>query len=113
MRTLEYTVGGTSPMITAFLTLKSLGGPDPGLATATIVFDMWGSVAGVNTHIIEAGAVTLVDAATGYCVYSPEAADIQVEGDNHRGRFTVTHTDGRVQHYPSGRSYINILIRKP
>lgn len=113
MLSIEYTVGDTSPAIAAFLTRKSLRGPDPGLATAVITFDLWGDVGGVETHIIADGSVVLEDEATGLCVFYPEDDSLITEGDHHRGRFTVTHIDGRIQRYPRGREYINVLIRRP
>lgn len=108
---LEFTLGDTGPVY-AFLTKESLGGiPDPDLATATITFNMWGYVDGVDTHILEDLVCTVLDEPTGYVEFELPPAGIIYEGDSFRGRYTVAYLDGRVESYPRGRQYINILVR--
>lgn len=113
MRRLEYTIGDTSPAILAFLVLKSTRQPDPDLATAVLTFDMWGVVDGVETHIIDAAPVLLLDTDSGLVMFEPRPDDFIVEGDSHRGRFTAVYPDNKKQSYPRGSQYIPILVRRP
>jgi hypothetical protein len=109
---LEFTLGDVG-VISAYLTKKTLGGlPDPDLATATITFDLWGYVDGVDTHILDSLACTLTDADTGLVEVSLPVGGIVYEGDNFRGRFNVQYLDGRVESYPRGRQQITVLVRR-
>lgn len=112
MWNLEFTLGDTGS-VSAFLTKKSLAGlPDPDLATATITFDLWGYVSGVDTHILDSLVCTLDDADTGLVSFDLPPAGIEVEGDEFRGRFNVEYVDGRVESYPRGRQQITVLVRR-
>lgn len=112
MYNLEFTIGDVGP-VTAFLTKASLAGaPDPDLATATITFDLWGFVDGVDTHILDSISCTLTDADTGLVTMQLPVGGIVYEGDSFRGRFNVAYADGDVESYPRGRQYINVLVRR-
>ena len=109
---LEFTLGDVGP-VEAFLTKDSLtGNPDADLATATITFDLWGFVDGVDTHILDSLSCVLVDADTGLVSFDLPVGGIPYEGDSFRGRFNVAYLDGRVESYPRGRQYINVLVRR-
>jgi len=112
MWTLEYTLGDVGT-IQAYLTKRSTGGlPDPDLATATITFDLWGYVDGVDTHILDSLACTVVDAATGLVEVDLPVGGIPYEGDNFRGRFNVAYVSGVIESYPRGRQQITVLVRR-
>lgn len=109
---LEFTLGDTGP-VQAYLIKKSLAeNPDPDLSTATITFDLWGAVDGVDTHILDSLACSVVDATAGLVEFDLPPAGIPYEGDNFRGRFNVAYVDGRVESYPRGRQHITVLVRK-
>lgn len=113
MWNLEFTTGDVGA-IRAYLTKKSLGGlPDSDLATASITFDLWGFVDGVDTHILDGLVCTVIDATTGLVEVDLPIGGIVYEGDQFRGRFNVAYVDGRVESYPRGRQYINVLVREP
>lgn len=110
---LEFTLGDEGP-VSAFLTKNSLQGiPDPDLATATITFDLWGFVDGVDTHILDSLVCTVTDADTGLVEFDLPTGGIPYEGDYFRGRFNVAYIDGRIESYPRGRQHINVLVRRP
>lgn len=109
---LEFTLGDTGPVY-SYLVKESLGGlPDADLATATITFDLWGYVDGVDTHILDSLVCTIIDAPTGFVEFELPPAGIPYEGDSFRGRYNVAYLDGRVESYPRGRQYINVLVRR-
>ena len=109
---LEFTLGDTGP-VSAYLTKKSNAGlPDVDLPTATITFDLWGYVDGVETHILDSLACTVNDAATGLVSFELPPAGIPYEGEHFRGRFNVAYVDGRVESYPRGRQHITVLVRR-
>jgi hypothetical protein len=112
MWTLEYTLGDVGT-IQAYLTKRSLAGlPDPDLATATITFDLWGFVDGVDTHILDSLTCTVVDATKGLVEVELPPGGIPYEGDNFRGRFNVAYISGVVESYPRGRQQITVSVRR-
>lgn len=113
MWNLEFTTGDVGPIYACLLKQSLAGLPDPDLATATITFDLWGYVDGVDTHILDSLACTIEDAATGTVSVSLPVGGIPYEGDSFRGRFNVEYLDGRIESYPRGRQHINVLVRRP
>lgn len=95
--------GDTSPALS--VTLKDGDGAAVDLTGATVVFNMNDED---GAQVINRGASTLVDAASGKAKYAWSAADTAAAG-YYTAEFEVTYSDATVETFPN-RGYLEVHI---